>query len=68
MNLYTAKILRRVGDMRGGHGQKLVILMVKMKEFFSWGDMSPMSSPSLRAWAMLRVRVGLLRQPMCIWK
>ena len=27
--------------MRGGHGQKFVILMVKMKEFFSWGGHVP---------------------------
>ena len=46
LNIYTTT-LRRVGDTRVGHGQKFVILMVKMKGFFSWGEgMSPMSSPA----------------------
>ena len=31
--------------MRGGHGQKFGILMVKIKEFFSWGGHVPKVPP-----------------------
>ena len=40
--------------MRGGHGQQFWILMVKIKEFLSWGDMSSKSLPSLRACVVLQ--------------
>ena len=31
------KNFKEVGGHEGGHGQKCVILIVKIKEFFSWG-------------------------------
>ena len=37
LELIHNKSLRRVGDKREGHGQRFVILMVKIKEFLAGG-------------------------------